>query len=300
MKKILSRLGVAAACSVLLALPVAAQGDPPATETPSAGEHGGSHQGGATDQQGTTHGDQIGKEGDREGTPREQGDGRARMPGATGTAGETEAAKPGDRTAVDDRTFITDAAAGSMAEVRFGHLGADMASSEEVKRFARQLVQDHAKINEDLMRVARELQIAEPHELKPEHQQTHERLSALSGAEFDRAFVAAMLEDHRKDLPMFRQQARSAQHETVRQFAQSKLPLLEQHFQRAQQLHRSLGGEAQPGGARGTSGATGTAGDRDRLYAGDDDQHRSDEHVHDEGVGGPEEQPGTSTGTPPQ
>lgn len=292
MKKILSRLGVAAACSVLLALPAAAQGDPPATETPSAGEHGGSQQeAGATDRQGSTHGDQIGKEG-------EQGDERARTPGVTGTAGEAEASRPGDRSAVDDRTFIADAAAGSMAEVRFGHLGTDMASSEEVKRLARRLVQDHAKINEDLMRVARELQIAEPHELKPEHQQTHERLSALSGAEFDRAFVAAMLEGHRKDLPMFRQQARSAQHETVRQFARSKLPLLEQHYQRAQQLHRSLGGEAQPG-ARDTSGATGTAGS-DRLYAGDEDQHRSDEHVHDEGVGGPEEQPGTSTGTPPQ
>ena len=294
MKRTLTRLGIALACSALLAVPAAAQGDAPATDTPQPGQHGGSPDGaGATDQRGSTHADQIAEEDDeRAASPREQADETGREPRPVGTAGDAEDTR--GAAAADDRTFIIRAAAGSLAEVRFGHLAADKASNEQVKRFAQQMVEDHAKINEDLMTVARELQITEPHELRPEDQRMHERLSKLEGAEFDRAFVAFMLEDHAKDLPLFRQHAKSGQHPRVREFAQSKLPLLEQHHARAKELQQTLGG------GRGTTGTTGADSDRPRVYAGDDDQERSDEHVHDDGQGGPEEQPGTSTGTPPQ
>jgi putative membrane protein len=301
MKNTVSKLGIAVACSALLAAPVAAQGPGSPTEGPTAEQHGGSGQT-PTDQQGSTHADQIGSEDDNDATGQR----------TTGTTGDTNRngramerradreAEADARSAGDDRTFVTKAAAGSMAEVRFGHLAADKASNEKVKQFAQRMIEDHAKLNEDLMDVARELQLTAPHAMKPEDQQAYERMSKLSGAEFDRAFVHHMVQDHRKDLQMFRQKAERADNDRVRQFAQSKLPVLEQHYQQAQQLQQIVG-RGQGQGATGTTGTSGTSGtDNDRVYQGDEDQHRNETHVHEDGQGGPEEQPGTSTGTPPQ
>jgi putative membrane protein len=321
MKKTVTRLGIAVACSALLVAPAAAQGTGSATEAPTAGQHGGSGRtGGATDQQGSTHADQIGEEEDGEAgrVRREHADDTAGQ-GTTGTTGEADAPRRGTeardtaagatdaRTATDDRSFVVKAAAGSMAEIKFGHLGADKASNPQVKQFAQRMVEDHAKVNEDLMSVARELELASPHALRPEDLEAYERISKLSGEEFDRAFLAHLVQDHARDLQMFRQKAQRAEHDRVREFAASKLPLLEQHYRRAQQLQQTVGGQAagtgqdrDTRGTTGTTGTAGTAGERDRVYQGDEDQHRSQDHVHDEGQGGPEEQPGTSTGTPPQ
>jgi putative membrane protein len=314
MRKTVIRLGIAVACGALLVAPAAAQGTGSATEAPTAGQHGGSGRaGGATDQQGGTHADQIGEEDEGEaGRVRREHADETPGQGTTGTAGEadtprreTGAETAADaRTATDDRSFVVKAAAGSMAEIKFGHLGADKAANPQVKQFAQRMVEDHAKANEELMSVARELDLASPHAMRPEDLEAYERISKLSGAEFDRAFLAHMVQDHQRDLQMFRQKAQRAEHDHVREFAASKLPMLEQHYRQAQQLQQTIGGQAagteQDRDTRGTTGTAGTAGERDRVYQGDEDQHRSDEHVHDEGQGGPEEQPGTSTGTPPQ
>jgi putative membrane protein len=315
MKKTVTRLGIAVACSALLVAPAAAQGTGSATEAPTTGQHGGSGRSGATDQQGSTHADQIGDEEDGEAgrIRRERADDTTGQ-GTTGTTGEADAPRRGAeardtaagaadaRTATDDRSFVVKAAAGSMAEIKFGHLGADKASNPQVKQFAQRMVEDHAKVNEDLMSVARELELAAPHALRPEDLEAYERISKLSGEAFDRAFIAHMVQDHQRDLQMFRQKAQQAEHDRVREFAASKLPVLEQHYRRAQQLQQTVGTgpNRDTQGTTGTSGTAGTAGERDRVYEGDEDQHRSQDHVHDEGQGGPEEQPGTTTGTPPQ
>jgi putative membrane protein len=248
MKRTVSRLGIAMACATLLAGPAAAQGTGSATEAPTPEQHGGSGQSGdATDQKGSTHGDQVGAE-DQTERPGERGtSGRP-----TGTSGDVGAeAESGASLITDDRSFIVRAAAGSMAEVRFGHLAADKAAREEVKQFAQRMIDDHATLNEELMTVARDLELMAPHAMRPEDLEAYERISALTGAEFDRAFIQHVVQDHRQNLQLFRQHAQRAEHDGVKRFAQSKLPLLEQHYQRALELQQQVSGD-------GTSGTSGT------------------------------------------
>jgi putative membrane protein len=47
-----------------------------------------------------------------------------------------------------DKTFVTKAAQGGMAEVQLGKLAADKASSTEVKQFGQKMVDDHGKAND--------------------------------------------------------------------------------------------------------------------------------------------------------
>lgn len=64
----------------------------------------------------------------------------------------------------------------------------------------------------------------------------YRRLAAKNGAEFDHAFVAAMVSDHEEDIAMFDKKAQNADDADVRSLAADTLPKLRQHLARAQEL----------------------------------------------------------------
>src|SRR6478752_6602078 len=78
----------------------------------------------------------------------------------------------------------------------------------------------------------------------------HDRLSKLSGEQFDRVYMQLMVRDHRKDVSDFRKQSTSAKDADVKSFASQTLPTLEDHLKMAEQAQTSLNA------ARATSGKT--------------------------------------------
>ena len=81
-------------------------------------------------------------------------------PGQT-TSGSPTSGKPSstDTTAAPslsgrDKAFVKDAAIGGLAEVQFGRLAAERASSPDIKQFGQRMVDDHGKANDKLMAIA--------------------------------------------------------------------------------------------------------------------------------------------------
>ncbi len=147
-----------------------------------------------------------------------------------------ETAKPpsdkGDKVVTGgDLDFMNQAAMGSMAEVELGRLALNQAASAEVKGFAQQMIDDHSKAAEELKQVAQGKKVMLPPEVSPSHKQTMEKLSKLKGAEFDRRYVEAMIEDHQKDVTAFGAVAQNATDADVKAFAAKTLPTLQQHLQ---------------------------------------------------------------------
>ena len=127
-------------------------------------------------------------------------------------------------------SFTTSAAQGGMAEVKMGNLALAKAQSEEVKQFAQQMVADHTKANNDLKEVAAKKSVALPTDINDEQKSTMDKLAKLSGAEFDKEYVKAMVEDHEKDVKEFETQAKSGTDEDVKAFAARTLPTLQTHL----------------------------------------------------------------------
>jgi putative membrane protein len=72
-------------------------------------------------------------------------------------------ATPGNmKIAADDKKFAMKAADASMAEVQLGQLALTQAGSEEVKRFARRMIDDHGKTNAELTQLAQNKGITLP------------------------------------------------------------------------------------------------------------------------------------------
>jgi putative membrane protein len=69
-----------------------------------------------------------------------------------------------------------------------------------------------------------------------------QELSSKSGAEFDRAFIDMMVEDHQKAISLFeRANTEKFTDAGLRGFVSSQLPGLRNHLNRAQQLQKELG-----------------------------------------------------------
>jgi len=141
--------------------------------------------------------------------------------------------------ASSDRSFLTKAAEGGMAEVELGRLASQRASDPQVKQFAQRMVTDHTKANDQLKQIASGKNVQLPADIPASARRERDRLSKLSGAQFDREYMSHMTSDHKKDTSLFRSAAKSAKDPDIRQFATSTLPTLEEHLQVAQSLAKT-------------------------------------------------------------
>jgi putative membrane protein len=137
--------------------------------------------------------------------------------------------------------FAKKAAVGGMAEVELGRLATQKASSDKVKQFGQRMVLDHSKANDELKRVASTAGIDLPAEIDGKTRATIEKLSKLSGAQFDKAYMADMVQDHEKDVAEF---AKAAKHpdSPVGSFAEKTLPTLRDHLKMARDVEKEVAG----------------------------------------------------------
>jgi putative membrane protein len=75
-----------------------------------------------------------------------------------------------------------------------------------------------------------------PTEMDAQHQQIAETLAKLQGANFDRAYIRQMVEDHEKAVKLFSQEAQEGQDADLKAFAAETLPTLQEHLKMVSQL----------------------------------------------------------------
>ena len=189
--------------------------------------------------------------------------------------------------------FLTKVIELNAMEVQMGQLADMKSQNSNVKGYAQMLVRDHTesltKAN-DLLNArqtsagaagkpAQTTNNAADVKMSPEHQRLYDRLSSLSGADFDREFMNAMVSGHREAIQMFEVQSRAhgnrissnqtstaSNQQTMRQkptapdqhkysraelrrdvdtaqFANDTLPTLRNHLQQAESIQKQLQGK---------------------------------------------------------
>jgi putative membrane protein len=166
---------------------------------------------------------------------------------ATGARGQSSEGKSsesdhiGAHSALTPQKFASEAGSAGLAEVELSRMALAKSTDAAVKQFAQMMIEDHTKANNELVALTTGRKIDMPTELKPEQTAAADKLRRESGAAFDRAYAAQMVEDHRKAVELFRE-ASEAEHleADIRQFAEKKLPTLEHHHQQAIALKATL------------------------------------------------------------
>ncbi|MEH1770688.1 MAG: DUF4142 domain-containing protein [Nostoc sp.] len=150
-----------------------------------------------------------------------------------------------------DRKFVTNAAQDGLAEVQLGKLALQRGTSDAVKQFGQRMVQDHTQVNNQLKQLATQKSVTLPTTIGRTNQLALRRLSALSGAKFDRLYINEMLQGHEKDVSAFQNEAQKGQDPDVKAFAAQALPTLQEHLQQVRAI-------ANPGSSTSTPTPTTT------------------------------------------
>lgn len=167
-----------------------------------------------------------------------------------------------DKLSWGDKRFVTKAADHGQSELALAQLASQQASNPEVRSFAQKLVNDHTKVNSELMKLAGNKNVKLDQEDSKDR--TYKRLSNRSGSDFDQEFVEQMIDMHEADVKLFEKTAEDAKDQELRSFASRHVGHLREHLQRAQSLRQSIiptGRDSDASGATQstTSGSTGSS-----------------------------------------
>ena len=158
------------------------------------------------------------------------------------TAKADTAKKDSSASAVDkdDAKFAVAAANGGMAEVELGTLAQEKAVNAKVKDFGSMMVKDHSKANDEMKALAKSKGITLPDSIDSKEKKVKSYLSAKSGAEFDKAYVSNMIDDHKEDIKEFEDAAKNVKDPDLKAFAVKTLPTLKMHLDAIQKIHDSM------------------------------------------------------------
>jgi len=108
-------------------------------------------------------------------------------------------------------------------------MATEKGSNQAVKDFGQKMVDDHTKANDELKSLATSKNMMLPSAPNAKEKATIDKMSAMSGAAFDKAYVRDMVMDHKKDVALFTKEANSGTDSDVKAFASKTLPTLQEH-----------------------------------------------------------------------
>jgi putative membrane protein len=131
---------------------------------------------------------------------------------------------------------------GGLAEVEMGELGAQKATNSQVKAFAKRVVTDHTKANEELVAAIKGKGLQVPSSRSATHKATMEKFRQQdAGKDFDRDYIEHMVEDHKTDIELFETAADDPKLDPeLRGYAKKTLPTLRDHLKEAQTIEGKL------------------------------------------------------------
>jgi putative membrane protein len=140
-----------------------------------------------------------------------------------------------------DKAFVKKALEGNMAEVQMGQLALQKSNDDQVKQFAQRMVDDHGKMLEQMKPAAQQMGVKVPDGPSKGQMKNMDKMKALSGDAFDKAYIKDMVKDHKNDDSEFKQEAQSTQNPQLKQMVMQSDQIIESHLQQIEQLAQSKG-----------------------------------------------------------
>jgi putative membrane protein len=166
----------------------------------------------------------------------------ATEPGSTGAGAgygaKTDAAAKISRA---DSKLMADLAEANIAEIQTGKLALEKGKSDEVKKFAQHMVDDHGSALTELQTMAQGKGVKLPDDTDLQHKTVATALRALSGDTFDSQYIKRVgLGDHERTIKLLQKVQKDAKDPDLKAMASKMLPKVQQHMQMAEGLDKSV------------------------------------------------------------
>lgn len=131
----------------------------------------------------------------------------------------------------DDATWLIAAHQGNLAEIAAGNAAVAQASNDEVRELGQMLIEDHTRLDAEVVRVAGELQVELPAQPTEMQRTDLEALKAIQNEEFDEAWVTAQIADHRATIAAAQEEAANGSDAAVTALAAEAVPVVQHHLE---------------------------------------------------------------------
>jgi predicted outer membrane protein len=161
--------------------------------------------------------------------------------GASGAAGATGSSS--GKLSSGDEKILKAIAQANIDEIEAAKLAQSKSQNEQVKTFAQQMIDDHTKALNETQQVAQQKGVTLPTEPDAKHKAMATKLQAMSGAEFDKAYMSqAGVSDHKAVHSKLVSAAKKAKDSDVKALAQKLEPIVAQHLKSAEQDKSAMSG----------------------------------------------------------
>ena len=108
-----------------------------------------------------------------------------------------------------DKQFLTKASQGGFDEIKLSELAETKSTNPQVKAFAHKMVVEHNALATQMKPFADAWGLTPPSAMDAEHQAEYDKLSGLSGMDFDKEYMNVMEKDHHDALDLFNEEAKT-------------------------------------------------------------------------------------------
>ncbi len=136
--------------------------------------------------------------------------------------------------------FFVNAYQAGLAEIQISQLAATRAEDENVREYAQQVLAHHTLLNGEIQKIAQAKQVTLPTSISQERTADVTALTALSGLNFDRYYMALNVNAHRASVASALRAGASTNDDNVRVFSVSVLPIYKTHLVFAEDILNQL------------------------------------------------------------
>ena len=131
-------------------------------------------------------------------------------------------------------TFLRKAIEGNFAEVSMGDLAQKNGQSEGVRSYGKMLSTDHAAANQKASVAAKSMGMNPPSGPNAKQKADFDKMSKMSGTDFDKMFAKHMVADHQKDIAEYKKAAKNK--DAGGEYAAGQIDTLQKHLEAAKSL----------------------------------------------------------------
>ena len=111
----------------------------------------------------------------------------------------------------------------------------------DVRAFAERMIKDHQMLGKKMAPLMAQAGAKPSYSMNTEHQHLYNKLSGLSGAEFDKEYAEAMDKDHHEDLKDFRDEINSTKLAEIKATVIEGEKVIAEHTKMADELAQKMG-----------------------------------------------------------
>ena len=135
------------------------------------------------------------------------------------------------------QAFLAKAFQGNYSEVQMGQLAQKQGQNEGVKKFGQMLSDDHSAANQKAIDAAKSMGVTPPDGASAKQKADYDKMSKMTGVQFDRQFATHMVADHRRDIAEYKKEAK--QSDAASEYAKGQIDTLQKHLDTAKSLKSS-------------------------------------------------------------